>query len=178
MTNERTYQIVIAVLVFIIVVGGWWVVVRNRDAGLAGIAGSTMATTSDAGVDAGAGDSAALPTSSASVPSGGSTMPAGGEAVQVFDQVAGMSIAVQSVTLDQPSWVAVRDAGGRILGAGWFPVGTQSQVTVSLLRGTVAGERYQVLLYADDGDKKFDWHKDALITEAGGSVAGTTFTAK
>ena len=179
MTNERTYQIVIAVLVFIIVVGGWFVLGRNGGGMFNATGSGSMATTtsSDVSMDTGASDASSVPAVS-SADEAPSTMPASGESVEVYDQIAGMSVAVQSLKLDQAGWVAVRGIDGRILGAGWFPAGMQSQVSVPLLRGTTAGERYQVLLYADDGDRAFDLHKDTLLTAGGGSVAGTTFSAK
>lgn len=88
-----------------------------------------------------------------------------------------MSVVVASVTLNQSSWIAIRDESGSILGAGLFPAGTQTDVSVPLLRGTEAGQHYQVLIYVDDGNKQFDFHKDALLTGADGSVVGTTFAA-
>lgn len=177
--SERTYQIVIGVLVLIILIGGWFLFAQNRPGGLAAMFEASVATSPSSGMASTSSEaSEAYPMPSTSVQAAPTTMTGAGESVQVFDQVAGMSVAVQSVTLDQAGWVAVRDAGGRILGAAWFPAGTQKGVSVSLLRATVAGQRYQVLLYADDGDKAFDMHKDTLITSADGSVAGTTFTAK
>jgi len=98
-----------------------------------------------------------------------------GEEVSVADQVAGESVLIASVTLNQMGWVAVRDEDGRVLGAARLDAGSWENVTVPLLRGTTAQKSYQVLLYVDDGDRAFDLHKDILITDAGGGVAGTTF---
>lgn len=105
-------------------------------------------------------------------------MTGSGEAVSVANQASGTEVAVSSVTLSQPGWVAVRDSGGRTLGAAWFDAGTHADVSVPLLRGTESGQNYQVLMYADDGDHQFDFHTDILITNADGSVAGTTFSAE
>ncbi len=95
-----------------------------------------------------------------------------------YRHTAGKQVAAASLTLSQPSWIAIRDSNGRILGAAWFPKGSHSKVTVPLLRATTAGQKYQVQLYADNGDRMFDTHADILITGAGGAVAGTTFTAQ
>ena len=100
-----------------------------------------------------------------------------GESVKVEDQPAGTEIKVSSLSLSNMGWVGVRDADGRVLGAGRFEAGSFSDVTVPLLRATVAGESYQVLLYADDGNREFDLHKDILISGPNGGVAGTNFRA-
>jgi hypothetical protein len=96
--------------------------------------------------------------------------------VEVADQPAGSIVAIHSVTLVKMGWVAVRDNEGRILGAARFDEGTHTGI-VELLRNTVAGNSYQVLLYVDDGDRAFDLHKDILVSESDGRVAGTTFVA-
>jgi hypothetical protein len=102
---------------------------------------------------------------------------ASGESVTVEDQPAGTEVKVKSLKLSETGWAGVRDADGRVLGAGRFDAGNFENVVVPLLRGTVAGSSYQVLLYADDGDREFDLHKDTLIIGAGGGVAGTNFKA-
>lgn len=106
------------------------------------------------------------------------TAQSSGETISVSDQPAGMTISVASLTLPQMGWVAVRDNKGWILGAGRFEAGEHQNASVPLLRATVASERYQALLYVDDGDKQFDFKKDTLIIEGDGSVAGTMFSAQ
>jgi len=100
-----------------------------------------------------------------------------GESVKVKDQPAGMDVKVSSLSLSETGWVGIRDGDGRILGAGRFDAGSFENVAVPLLRATVAGESYQVLLYVDDGDREFDLHKDILISGPNGGVAGTNFRA-
>jgi len=75
-------------------------------------------------------------------------------------------------------WIAVRDSNGRTLGAGRFEAGTHSNVEVPLLRTTLTGQSYQVLIYVDDGDRVFDLHSDILVTRSDGSVAGDVFSAR
>lgn len=80
------------------------------------------------------------------------------------DQAAGESVMVSGIQVTSDSWVAVRDAdGSRVLGAARVAAGTQS-VTVPLLRATVAGKGYEVVIYADDGDRAFDMKKDTLVS--------------
>lgn len=179
MTNERTYQIIIGVLVLIIVVGGWFAFGRTAGTGATGSTEmSTTTTRGSAGGNSTGGTATQTSTSGGSQASGSaSTASAGNDSVSVSDQAAGTSVAVSSVSLSEAGWVAVRDDSGRILGAAWFPAGEKSNVSVPLLRATVKGGRYQVLLYADNGDKQFDFHVDTLLMNASGAVAGTTFTA-
>lgn len=98
------------------------------------------------------------------------------ESVSVADQPAGDTVTIASVTFTEVGWVAVRDDRGWTLGAKRFEPGTHSNVAMSLLRATEAGQRYQVLLYIDDGDGAFDLDKEILVTRSDGSVAGVTFT--
>ncbi|MEK7107095.1 MAG: hypothetical protein AAB899_02810 [Patescibacteria group bacterium] len=100
-----------------------------------------------------------------------------GESVSVKDQLAGFEVQVASLALTEIGWVGIRDKDGRVLGAGRFEAGSFKNVNIPLLRATVAGESYQVLLYVDDGDKKFDLHKDILISGPNRGVAGTNFRA-
>jgi hypothetical protein len=158
--NERTYQGTIVVLV-IVVVGLMWWIVRSPANTLGG--GAKADVTTPASTD-----------SSSSATSGSQTPTMSDEDITVQNQGAGTEVTVAAVMLSEPSWIAIRDANGRTLGAGWFPAGTHKNVQVPLLRTTASGQSYQALLYADDGDKKFDLHKDVLIT-SDGSVAGTSF---
>lgn len=176
--SERTYQAIIGVLVLVILLLGWWALAHR---GTTAPQGDTTDTAMDDGTLSGEGSTGAMndeATTSAPAQQGTATTVGAGESVSVADQSAGDSVAVASVTLSQPGWVAVRDTNGRTLGAAWVPAGTHTAVTVPLLRGTTAGESYQVLLYADNGDHQFDLHADTLITNADGSVPGTTFSAQ
>ena len=167
--NERMYQSVIGVLAIIIIFLVWWIASHPGAAARGIMATSTDMTDTSAMTDE---------SSTSPAPVVSTTVQASGETVVVAGQAAGMSINVSSVTLSQPGWVAVRDTSGRTLGAAWFDAGTHSSVSVPLLRATAAGDKYQVLLYADNGDHQFDLHTDTLITNSDGSVPGTTFSAQ
>ena len=102
----------------------------------------------------------ALPASPAPVPlSLAASAPASG-AVSVADQKAGMTVAVESVTVPPPGvWVAVREVNGGDLGNVLGAVlvgGPRSAVSVPLLRATEPGRRYAVELYRNDGNRTFD----------------------
>lgn len=78
--------------------------------------------------------------------------------ISVDNQVAGLSVLVRSVTLTEPSWLAVSEpveGGVRILGAKLVDVGTTMNVKIDLLRGTLAGKSYMVVVRADNGDHVF-----------------------
>ena len=101
-----------------------------------------------------------------------------GESISVVDQPAGDRVAVSNVEFTQSGWIAVRDDRGWTLGASRFGAGTHEDVVVKLLRATTPGQRYQVLLYIDDGDGAFDLETEILVIRSDGSVAGTTFSAQ
>lgn len=96
-------------------------------------------------------------------------------AVMVRDQAAGASVSVASVETDASTWVVVREDKngvlGNILGAARIDAGNSSQVVVSLLRPTIVGQTYQVVLFKDDGDKKFDHKIDVPLTSDGVLIA-------
>lgn len=105
------------------------------------------------------------------------TAVASGETVTTQDQAAGETVAISQATLKSPSWIAIKDTTGRILGAGWFAQSGEN-LSVPLLRATKAGDVYQAVIYADDGDKKFDFHADTLLTSSEGAPVSSTFRAQ
>ena len=85
---------------------------------------------------------------------------------------------IADVTIQKPSWVAIRDTTDWVLGAQWFNE-SQKNVEVPLVRGMIAGKTYQAVIYVDDGDKKFRLHGgDTLVTDTQGAPVSATFTAK
>lgn len=153
-------------IVILLLIGGWWL----YNTGTTAPAPENAETSGKTGESSNTGTSSPNPQSP--------TAPAAGESVSVADQPAGMSVIVSSVSLSQMGWVAVKDDRGWILGAGRLEMGTHQNISVPLLRTTESGQRYQALLYIDDGDKEFDLRKDSLVIESGGSVAGAMFSAQ
>ena len=171
--NSNANWIITGVGALIILVGGWWIVTHNSSLMQSGTASSTgsMASSSSMSSDESTGSSSSTMTNE--------TTMATGEALSVADQSVGETVAVKSITLSKPGWVAIRDERGWTLGAAWFETGTYTDASVSLLRATEAGKRYQALLYIDTvGDHTFDLHAETLVTNADGSVAGSMFTAQ
>ena len=173
--SERTYQAIIAVLVLIILILGWQVF----SGGTVKLPSTATTTSESTGGSSMSGSNESGSMSGSSSSSGRVPVVAGGEeSVSIANQAAGMEVAVASVTLSQPGWIAVRDSNGRTLGAAWFDTGTHTAVSVPLLRETTSGGSYQALLYVDNGDHQFDLSADTLITNSDGSVPGTTFSAQ
>ena len=167
--NDTGNRVIVGIIVVLIVIGAWYLGTAYKPGAMTGSMSSSTPTTSTSGTNT---------TGTGSTTTGTpSTVTVGGEAISVQDQPAGSYVMVASVTLSQDGWVAVRDGNGRTLGAGWFAAGAHEAVQVPLLRNTEAGETYQALIYADNGDKVFDLKSDTLVMNADGSVAGASFSA-
>lgn len=103
------------------------------------------------------------------------------ELVAVKAQAAGMSVTARA-TFDAPGWVVVHEERegtlGNVLGAAWLPEGS-NDIVVELLRGTVAGQTYHVVLYNDDGDKQFEYKGgDALLLDGSKQPIQASFKAQ
>lgn len=101
--------------------------------------------------------------------------------VSVDDQKAGALVFIKHTEVTKPTWIAVRgittdNAIGNIIGAGMVTSATDD-VPVTLLKSTVADQKYAVFLYQDNGDGKFDFKTDLLIMQNSLPVA-TVFTAQ
>ena len=92
-------------------------------------------------------------------------------AIFVIDQGAGSVATVASVETDVPVWVVVREdkngVVGNILGASRIDSGASNNIVIHLLSPTVAGKIYRVVLFKDDGDRKFDYQVDIPLTSDG-----------
>ncbi len=160
--------IIIGVAVVVLVGGAWWLMARDT----AENENNDAETNTEEEIED--SDAASAPIDTTTV----NTTVSNDASISVADQSAGTTVSVSSVTFAEIGWIAIRDDRGWTLGASRFPAGTHSNVKVELLRGTTAGERYQVLLYVDDGDGAFDLDNEILVTKSDGSVAGAMFTAK
>lgn len=109
--------------------------------------------------------------STASVVTGSETATAISTLV-VPEQVAGNQVTLQGLDATEVMWVAVREEKngilGNILGASKVFVGNDQRITVELLRPTVSGNSYRVVLYRDVGTPDFNHKEDALISNREG----------
>lgn len=156
--------IIIAIVAALLILGGWWAFTQSP----------SPSSPEDAEAAGGNADGDSVPIDVSAGPSTTSD----GEAVSVSDQQAGETVMLDSVTFSETGWVAIRDDRGWTLGAKRFEPGTYSDVAMTLLRATEAGQRYQALLYIDDGDKQFDFKKEILVTRSDGSVGGMMFSTQ
>jgi hypothetical protein len=171
--NDSGNRIIVGIIFVLLVIGAWYLGTTFKPAaGANGLATTTSTTTKVVTTKPTTGSSATVVTAASQL------VAAGGDMVTVKDQPAGDSVMVTSVTMPELGWVAVRDGNGYTLGAALVTPGTHTNVLVPLLRVTVASGSYQVLLYSDDGDRQFDLHKDTLVTNSDGSVAGSSFLAQ
>lgn len=159
---SRNNWILIGIVAVALIGGGWWLMGSDVDTENENDDEEESAETNSSPIDV----------------SPGSSTISNDESVSVSDQPARETVAVSSAKFTESGWIAIRDDRGWTLGATRFVAGTHSNVAVQLLRGTTAGERYQVLLYIDDGDGAFDLEKEILVTRSDGSVSGATFTAQ
>ena len=94
------------------------------------------------------------------------------------NQVAGGMVKIDSVSLTFNGWVVVNESDasgnpGSILGAQRFDMGAYSGGQVELLRPTVTGGKYLIMLHQDNGDKIFDHKLDMPFAENATHVTAT-----
>ena len=104
----------------------------------------------------------------------------GGYSFSVADQSAGGVVYVSQLVFTEESWIAVREDNngelGNVLGAHRYSAGKHNG-SIELLRNTEPGKTYYVVIYVDDGDKKFDHKKDVLLVDNLGDVTAAIFRA-
>lgn len=152
----------------------WWAIAAQRASSPVVGTGSVATSTETVSDEAASPEEPAAPATAAKT---GVSAVAAGETVSTVDQSAGTTAVIEQATLKKPSWIAIKDTTGRILGAGWF-AGSGENLSVPLLRATEAGKVYQAVIYADDGDKRFDFKADALLTGVDGAPVSSTFRAQ
>lgn len=91
--------------------------------------------------------------------------------IVVKDQSAGDRVEIENIDASEILWVAVREekdgVPGNILGAQKVFAGAGQKVTVELLRPTISGGAYRVMLYNDVGDPAFNYREDVAVEGVG-----------
>ncbi len=105
----------------------------------------------------------------------------------VADQPSGDVVIVSMISLETSGWVAVHEeiktnidgeskiVLGNILGASRFNAGQYFGEKIGLLRGTIEGQTYVVVLHADNGDSYFDYTKELPMKNLSGDLFTTEF---
>lgn len=175
--NTRNWVITGIIAIIVIVLIGWAIAAKRAGSPVVGSSTSTTTGQTDTTAGSTSGSTNEPSVNPSSVSSSGASAVASGETVTTQDQPAGISVSIAQATLKNPSWIAIKDTNGRILGAGWFSTSGE-HLSVPLLRATEAGQVYQAVIYVDDGDKQFDFHKDTLLTSSEGAPVSSTFRAQ
>lgn len=159
---RRGRRLVVYVIIIVLVIFGvFWFLGYNRLAAPSPSANNTSETPS-------------APVSNNAKPSSISAL------IKVSNQPAGGVVTINSVTLDEPAWIAVEEdrdgERGNVLGALWLPAGTHTAQSVDLLRFTAPDSKYYAVLRADAGDDhKFDTKDDESLTDDSGEPIMAAF---
>lgn len=98
--------------------------------------------------------------------------------IVVNDQNAGIVVDVETVILENDSWVVIHEDNdgvlGNALGAQLFLQGDSSG-KVELLRGMESGKIYYAVIRQDDGDRAFDLEEDTLVSDKEGNTIQVRF---
>ncbi len=110
------------------------------------------------------------------------TAVSGWNEISVSDQTEGVRVILDKVSFEGSGWAVVHEddgAGnpGRILGAQLFDPVLMEQAKIDLLRGTLASQKYFVMLHSDNGDRAFDPKNDKPIMDKNGRPVMMDFMA-
>lgn len=113
----------------------------------------------------------------------GGTIPSStsGSVLGIPQQTAGKSVLVSHITVTQPTWAVVYEraaAGfGNALGAKLF-ISAETSGSIPLLRETLSGKTYAVVLERDNGNRTYELAGDTPLRDASGNPVMVEFTAK
>lgn len=97
----------------------------------------------------------------------------------VLTQPSGSQVIVQNVALEVPGWLVIHEVTdgliGNALGAARRDAGSHDNVSIDLLRETMPGQTYALILYRDNGNKTFEIHGDMPMVDTSGVPLVTTF---
>ncbi len=107
------------------------------------------------------------------------------EAIIVESQPASDTVSLNMVNLqagESGGWVVIHEIKdgmmANALGAARRDSGEYADIKVYLLRSTVQGGTYAVVLYNDNGDKQFSIKTDNPLTDSNGKYVMSTFVAQ
>ncbi len=112
---------------------------------------------------------------SADVPGGASTLLVGNNAIAVFSQPAGESVATTLVILEDGGYVVLHESTngvpGAIIGSSeYLSAGAYDKLEVSFDTPQENGQEVIAMLHRDNGDQVFNAGDDAAVVENGGPI--------
>lgn len=177
-TKTTTNWIIAGLVALVVIIGGGWLIARERSGTMAGVNATLTESTTTATAGTENSNPSSTKTSAGTKRVSNPTTAASGETISVSDQTEGASVTVADVSISKPTWVAVRDSRPWYLG--WKLVkSSQQNVVIPLQRNTAAGQSYEVVLFVDNGDGTFAIHGgDTLVVNSEGAAVSSTFKAK
>ncbi len=176
-TNSASGKIITALIIGLLVgfaMGVFW---QSRRSGTADIKNDLMASVKESTESAKTSSSTPEKKATVSIPdvpkkaTETAFETGAGAGVTVKDQEAGSKVVIDSVEAKETLWVAVREEKdgklGNILGARKAFAGKGENVSVELLRPTVSGGTYRVVVYRDVGASDFNYKEDVLVEGVG-----------
>lgn len=89
------------------------------------------------------------------------------------DQVAGDSVVIERVILEEPGFIVVYNQNGEVAGTSDYrEAGEYENVTVALSGPSEVGDTFDVGLVTDDGDQTFNSNTDSRVSYRGRVLAG------
>jgi len=100
----------------------------------------------------------------------------------VSNQSSGNEVIVSMISLEMNGWITIRDdrgdgEPGNILGARRFDIGKYFGEKIELLRDTLEGKKYFVVLHSDDGIEGFDFKTEIPVKDTSGKMIIAEFIA-
>jgi len=99
--------------------------------------------------------------------------------IDVRDQAAGGVVVISSIELMEDGWISIheenKDFIGNALGAVRRDAGTHTSVSIPLLRETLTGQTYWVVIYSDSGDSQFSLKDDFPVRDSSNNPVISSF---
>ncbi|MCD5384392.1 MAG: hypothetical protein LRZ97_00575 [Candidatus Pacebacteria bacterium] len=104
------------------------------------------------------------------------------EGIILTPQIADELVNISSIYMSKDGWIVIHEIKDGVianaLGAARRDAGKHEDVVVHLLRNTVSGGEYAVVLYEDDGDKQFNLASDIPVVDEQGGFIMSKFSIK
>ena len=106
----------------------------------------------------------------------------GAYSLEIEEQNAGDLIKIKSLTFAEDGWLVVytdeNDQPKNILSAYRFSKGSVEYWDMSLIKNLEANTKYHVVVFNEDGDRRFDYTKDQRVLDEDGQAMSVSFMVK